>query len=101
RASDGSAEAVVFIEFTTLLGGSAAMAAWFAVSTQFTHLDDVMVLAFACVAIDGVIRRNPWLLGLAIGLGVASKPWGIIMLPLVLVFPLREWWKPLAVTGAI
>jgi hypothetical protein len=32
---------------------------------------------------------------------MAAKPWGMIMLPLILVLPWRLWWKPLVTAGTI
>jgi hypothetical protein len=101
RMSGRSEREIAFIEFTTLIGGTAVMAAWFAVATQWAHVDDVMVLGFACLAISAAARQRAWLLGLAIGLGVASKPWGMIMLPLILTLPWRIWWKAVAAAGVI
>jgi hypothetical protein len=100
RVHDPTAETRQLIEFCTLLGGSAAITGWYAVSSQFMHLDDVLVLTFGCMALSVTARGRTYALGVLIGLGVAAKPTGLIMLPLVLQLPRREWWKPVVIAGA-
>jgi hypothetical protein len=68
-----------------LVGGLLLAPAWSLVATSFTHLDDVLVLGCACAAMWYVACGRPALLGTAIGLAIAAKPWGVILLPLVLV----------------
>jgi hypothetical protein len=92
-----SVQAARFVEFTTLIGGGAVVAGWYAVATKFMHLDDVLVVAFGCLALSATRRGDPRALGIIIGLGVAVKPTALIMLPLVLQLPRRDWWKPVVI----
>jgi hypothetical protein len=70
---------------TVLIGGAVAMIGWGEVVTV-QHLDDVLTLTFGALALLAVALAAPLLAGALIGLAVASKLWGIVLLPLVLAF---------------
>ncbi|MCA1844827.1 MAG: hypothetical protein LC792_16865, partial [Actinobacteria bacterium] len=89
------------LALTAFLGGVVLMQAWSPLATIYAHLDDVMVLSAICVALWAVVRQRPGLTGLAMGLGIAAKPWGLVAAPLVLALPGRHRWKALAAAGAV
>jgi hypothetical protein len=70
------------IGLTALLGGLVVVQAWAPLSTIYAHLDDVLVLTAASLTLWGVAHCRPALVGSAIGLGIAAKPWGVVALPL-------------------
>jgi hypothetical protein len=94
-----SGRAISLIELTTLVGGSAVAAGWYSVSSQYMHVDDVLVLGFGCLALWATAHGRATWLGVAIGLAVAAKPTGLILLPLAFRFPRSDWWRPLLITG--
>jgi hypothetical protein len=56
-------------------------------AVRWGHLDDVLATAAAVVAVVALCRGRSLLTGLALGLAIASKPWAIGFVPLVLALP--------------
>jgi len=77
------------LQATVLGGGLLFLKAWMEAAGPVAHIDDVLAMAFSVVAVWAVATRRPWVAGLAVGLAVAAKPWGVIALPLCLGFPWR------------
>jgi hypothetical protein len=71
--------------------------AWTVLAVRWGHLDDVLALVFAVVALRAVCAGRPVLAGAALGLAVAAKPWAIGFLPLILALP----WASLRVAAAV
>jgi hypothetical protein len=61
--------------------------AWTVLSVRWGHLDDVLAMTFAILALRAVVANRPVLAGLALAAAVASKPWAIGFVPLVLALP--------------
>ncbi len=61
--------------------------AWTVLSVRWGHLDDVLAMTFAIVALRAVSSARPVLAGAALALAIAAKPWAIGFLPLLLVLP--------------
>ena len=61
--------------------------AWTVLSLRWGHLDDVLALIFAVVALRAVSADRPVLAGVALALAIAAKPWAVGFLPLLLVLP--------------
>ena len=61
--------------------------AWTVLSLRWGHLDDVLALVFAIVALRAVSAGRPVLAGVALALAIAAKPWAVGFLPLLLVLP--------------
>lgn len=79
------------IRVITLVTGAPLLAAWGYECAKFHHLDDA--LALLCTAVAAWLcatRRAGWLIGLALGIAAASKPWAIVMAPLILGLPREE-----------
>jgi hypothetical protein len=71
-----------------LLAGLPIAAAWGYESGQFHHLDDTMALLCISVAVWFCASgRSAWLVGVALGLAVATKPWAVVAAPLLLGLP--------------
>ena len=51
--------------------------AWTVLSLRWGHLDDVLAMVFAIVALRAVSAGRPVLAGVALALAVAAKPWAI------------------------
>jgi hypothetical protein len=77
------------IQLTTLGGGLLLLHSWGLAAGPIGHLDDVLTMSFCAVAVWGVATRRPLVAGVAIGLAVAAKPWGIALLPIILAFDRR------------
>jgi len=89
------------LSLTALLGGIVVVQAWSPLATIYAHLDDVLLLTALAVAAWAVAVRRPWLVGVALGVGMALKPWGIVALPLVLAVPRRDWWRSILAAGTV
>jgi hypothetical protein len=74
--------------------------AWTVLSVRWGHLDDVLAMAFAIVALRAVSADRPVLAGAALALAIAAKPWAIGFLPLLLVLPWSRLRSAVAVAGA-
>ena len=77
------------LPLAVLLGGAVFLRSWTDVAGPIAHVDDVLALAAAVVAVWGVANGRPVLTGLAVGVAIAAKPWGILALPLVLALGRR------------
>ena len=73
------------LQRTMLGGGAVFMIAWAELAVQFGHLDDVIALLCAMLAVWAGVVRRPVLTGLCVGLAVDAKPWALIFLPLLLL----------------
>ncbi len=71
--------------WTFLTGSAIFMVAWETLAVGDGHLDDVLALLFAGLAVLAGVRGRPVLTGLALGLSVDAKPWGLIFLPVLLL----------------
>jgi hypothetical protein len=91
----------IFRQVTVLFGGLLVVQAWTPLAVTYGHLDDALVLSAMVAAICAVAARRPGWLGLAIGLAIAAKPWGILVLPLVFALPGRARWKALLIAGGV
>jgi hypothetical protein len=73
------------IQTRVLCAGALAMPLWSYECAQWRHVDDVMAVCFVIVAASLVARqRSWWLAGMLVGLGVAAKPWALILAPVLL-----------------
>ena len=85
---------------TVLVGGTSFLISWELLAVHYSHLDDVLALLFLAAA-TAAAHRAPILTGLCIGLATDAKPWALACAALLLVFPLRELWRPVAVAGLV
>lgn len=71
-----------------LLGGIILVLAFANNAATYRHLDDTMALTGVVTAVWLVARSRPsWLIALVLGTAVASKPWAIVAVPLILGCP--------------
>lgn len=68
-----------------LLGALVLIPAWTVLSVRFGHLDDVVALVLAVGALRAVAANRSALAGLALGAAVATKPWALGFVPLLLL----------------
>src|SRR5579875_188865 len=68
--------------------GVVAAPLWAWEAGQWRHLDDVMAIGCVMAAMALISRnRSWWLAGALVGVGVASKPWALILAPVLLGLP--------------
>jgi uncharacterized membrane protein len=89
------------LQATVLLGGLMVVQSWSTLATIYAHLDDVLTLGAIVFALSAVAARRPLLFGLALGIAIAAKPWGVVALPLVFALPGRARWQALAVASVL
>jgi hypothetical protein len=85
-------------EVLVLIGGCLAVFTW-AKLGGYGHLDDALTLTCGVVALHQVRAGRSLSAGLAIGIGIAAKPWGVIFLPLTLAWRPLRWRSALAAAG--
>lgn len=73
--------------------------AWTVLSVRWGHLDDVLAMAFAILAVRAVCANRAVLAAVALAAAVAAKPWAVGFLPLLLVLP-RSRLRALATAAA-
>jgi hypothetical protein len=61
--------------------------AWTVLSVRWGHLDDVLAMAFAILAVRAVCADRTVLAGLALAAAIAAKPWAVGFLPLLWALP--------------
>jgi hypothetical protein len=57
--------------------------AWSVLAVRWAHLDDVLAMLMAVLAVRAVAAGRPLLTGVALGAAIAAKPWAVGFLPLV------------------
>ena len=70
-----------------LIAAMVLIPAWTVLSVRWGHLDDVLAMIFAIVALRAVSADRPVLAGAALALAIAVKPWAVGFLPLLLALP--------------
>jgi hypothetical protein len=68
-------------------------------SVRWSHLDDVLAVVFATLALRAILERRAIWAGIALALAAASKPWAIDFAPLLLMLDRRAW-RPAALALA-
>lgn len=69
---------------TLLASGAAFIVVWASLAVHYSHLDDVLALLFATLAVRALLTDAPALAGICLGLAIDSKPWALVFLPLVM-----------------
>jgi hypothetical protein len=87
-------------QLSILVGGAAATVAWIELGVHWVHIDDGLTLLAACVAFWAVATSRPWVVGVMIGAATAAKPWGIVIMPVVLALHGRDRRRAFAVAIA-
>src|SRR5665647_2967178 len=70
-----------------LIAAIIVIPAWTVLSMRWGHLDDVLAISLAIVALRAVFADRPVLAGAALAAAIATKPWAVGFLPLLLVLP--------------
>ena len=74
-----------------ILAAIVLIPAWTVLSLRWGHLDDVLAMTFAIVALRAVSADRPVLAGAALAAAIAAKPWAVGFVPLLLVLPRGRW----------
>lgn len=88
------------LRVTILVGGATFLVGWAELAVTFVHLDDVIALVLAVLAVRAAVAERPAMTGLCIGLATDAKPWALVFLPLVLMLPTRAWGRALGLALA-
>lgn len=79
-----------------LIAGLAFIPMWIEVAVRFGHLDDVLALFFATLAVRSLTRGNAAATGIFLALAMDSKPTALAFLPLLLALPRAQWLRAAA-----
>lgn len=66
------------------LAAVSLLPAWSVLAVRWGHLDDVLAMLLAVLAVRAVAAGRASLTGVALGVAIAAKPWAVGFLPLVL-----------------
>lgn len=69
---------------TMLIGGAVFLVGWVDLAVGYGHLDDVLALFCATLAVWAAVSDLPAIAGLCVGLAADSKPWALVFLPVIL-----------------
>jgi hypothetical protein len=83
-----------------LLAGAAFVPVWMNLAVRYVHVDDVLALLFATLAVDAVLHRRGVLAGVLVGLSVDAKPWAVPFIILLLALPASTRRPPLLAAAA-
>lgn len=70
-----------------LVAGLAFIPMWIEVSVRFAHLDDVLALFFATVAVHSLSRDGTWMVAFWLAMSVDAKPTAVPFAVLLLALP--------------
>jgi hypothetical protein len=70
-----------------LVAGLAFIPMWIEVSVRFAHLDDVLALFFATVAVHSLARGGTWMVAFWLAMSVDAKPTAVPFAVLLLALP--------------
>ncbi|HET9655080.1 MAG TPA: hypothetical protein VFP72_06985, partial [Kineosporiaceae bacterium] len=85
-----------------LLSGLAFVPVWMNLAVRFVHVDDVLALMLAILAVRAVRHRHGLAAGVLIGLSVDAKPWALPFAALLLALPAGDRRGPLlAMAGTV
>lgn len=84
-----------------LVVGVLALPVWCQVATHYAHLDDVLALALAALAVLALTSGRPYAAALALGLSIDSKPWAAGFAVLLVALPRRARRRALLLLGAV
>ncbi len=89
------------LPFASLAGGLVFLRARVDVAGPVAHLDDVIVLAAAAVLVWAAATGRHRLAGAAVGIAIAGKSWGVLLLPLLACFGSGRALRAAAIATAI
>jgi hypothetical protein len=114
RVAVRAGAAVATVRQTSLIAGVLVLPLWCTLGVAYMHLDDVAVLLLAEGALLAALSGQRWVVGLALGCAIATKPWAVSFLPLVAMLPTRAdrlragfvavviaivWWLPFVIAA--
>jgi hypothetical protein len=91
-----------------LIAGLLFLPLWRNLAMFYMHLDDVLVLTALLAAVLFVVKQRWWAVALLLGTAVATKPWALVVVPILFALPRRDvartgllafgtallWWVP-------
>ncbi len=85
-----------------LVGGLAVTATWSHDVGLYRHLDDTMAITMACAAALVVTRQGRWWwVAILLGTACATKPWAVVLIPLLLGLPRLVWARTFIALAAV
>ncbi len=91
-----------------LISGLVLLPVWFQLAVVNIHLDDVLALFNAVLAVWAITAKRPYLAALALGiaalaLGIAAdaKPWAVMFLVLLLAIESKDRWMAFGIAWAV
>jgi hypothetical protein len=75
------------IRWAVLGAGTVFVPAWMILAVSFAHLDDVLALLFAVLAVRALARGRAAQTGIMLALSAGAKPWAFAFMALLLALP--------------
>jgi hypothetical protein len=72
-----------------LIGGLLLTPAWAILAVTSMHMDDVIVLTAIIAALPCLLRQRWWAAAALLGTAVATKPWAVVVVPVLFALPRR------------
>jgi hypothetical protein len=84
----------------SLVAGLVLVPAWDLVAVRTVHIDDAIALTTSVAALAMARRDRPWWSATLVGVAVATKPWAVAFLPVLLLLR-RHRTKAIVLAGAL
>ena len=75
------------IRWTAFAAGFVFVPVWAILAVSYAHLDDVLALLLAAVAVNAFVRGRPVLTGVLLALSAGAKPWAFAFMALLFALP--------------
>ncbi|HEY1626581.1 MAG TPA: hypothetical protein VGG16_22575 [Streptosporangiaceae bacterium] len=79
------------IRWAVLGAGFLLVPVWAVLAVSWAHLDDVLALLFAALAVNALVRGRPVLTGVFLALSGSAKPWAFAFMALLFALPAPRW----------
>jgi hypothetical protein len=79
------------IRWAAVGAGFVFVPVWAILAVSWAHLDDVLALLFAAVAVHAVARGRPVMTGVFLALSGSAKPWAFAFMALLFALPAPRW----------
>jgi hypothetical protein len=79
------------IRWAAFGAGFVFVPAWAILAVSYAHLDDVLALLLATVAVNAFVRGRSVLTGVLLALSAGAKPWAFAFMALLFALPAPRW----------
>ncbi len=83
------------------MSGVVLLPVWIDLAIARIHIDDVLAITGAVVAIWALVAKHPFLAALAVGMAADAKPWAVVFLVVLVIADPNDRWPAFGVALAV